>query len=270
MDKTFVPGKPSTLVVRVKIAASLPDDVLPQESDTEFNGFAIFILVSVVLLILGGGYFYFSNGSVEEERDSVLLISQNEISPPPVVAFLPSTPEEIPTDSQSNPLIPVTLDQEALVQEIVTEMSLADPVTEKPSAVIGEVIAPKPIPEVLPKSSPEPVANRSSVYVTRAQFTHGVQQREPIDLIDGIMPDESPAIANIFFFTELKNLKGQTIRHSWFHESTLISEIKFHVRGNRWRVNSSKRLNHTALGSWQVKVMNEEDEVLLAREFVYE
>ncbi len=268
MDNTFVPEKPSTLVVRVKIATPSSDDFLSQEPETEFNGIAIFILISVVLLIIGGGYFYFSSGSAEEKSDSALSISQNETLPSHILAPITITPAVI-TENQSTPILPETSDKEVLEKEITPEAPVSKP--EELFADVESIVAPEsePEPQVLPKSSSEP-ANLSSIYVTRAQFTRGIQEREPIDLIEGIVPAVSSAIAKIFFFTELKNLKGQVIRHVWFHENRQVSEIKFNVRGNRWRVNSSKRLNHAALGSWQVKVMNEGDDVLLVKGFLYE
>ena len=94
--------------------------------------------------------------------------------------------------------------------------------------------------------------------VTRAQFTTGVNQREPIDTLERIQAGTD----GVFFFTELTNLGGHTITHCWMYDGEIVAEISFQVGGERWRVWSSKRLLPEWEGVWTVRVLDTDGSVL--------
>ena len=280
MDQAFVPEKTSKLVIRVKMdTSSNPSVSTEHESDTEFNPVALAILAIALLLITGAGYYYFSSSNEVdipaefEVQNSVAEISEQPILAPPVI--------EKPEVAKVLPMVEA--------QPKVTEVEVLEP--------IAKVEVPEPVAKVIPKepvdvenvvvdTAPEksvevemiiekdsasviaPVVDFSA-NVKRAQFTNDINNREPTDLVEGIVPAKAEGLKRIYFFSELMQLKGQTIRHQWLHEGKLQSEIKFDVRGNRWRVNSSKRLNPAAMGNWQVKVVNEADDVLVSKDFEY-
>lgn len=120
------------------------------------------------------------------------------------------------------------------------------------------------IPE--PSSSAPQITNKVnthlSKHVARAHFSFEIKNREPVNIVQETIPLKLGGIEKINFFTELKNLKGQSIRHVWFLNDKLVTEIKFNVRGNRWRVYSSKLLDKSAVGTWKVKVINEAGDIM--------
>lgn len=103
-------------------------------------------------------------------------------------------------------------------------------------------------------------------YVARAQFTSAVVNREPVDEVMKLDAEAD----RIFFFTELRNLQGQTVTHRWEFEGQVLSEVEFAVGGPRWRVYSAKTLNPGEPGKWTVFVIDESGWPLHASMFEHE
>ena len=72
----------------------------------------------------------------------------------------------------------------------------------------------------------------------------------------------------LMLYTELRDLAGQTVSHRWQHEGRTVAVIPFEVKGNRWRVHSTKRLSAELKGSWQVIVVDGHGATLASRSFV--
>jgi hypothetical protein len=94
--------------------------------------------------------------------------------------------------------------------------------------------------------------------VTRAIFTSGIQSREPVDQLTEV----TSATDKVYFFTELKDLDGQTVKHRWLYNGQVVAEVSFPVGGAHWRVWSSKALQPDQLGTWTVEVVNGENKVM--------
>lgn len=134
---------------------------------------------------------------------------------------------------------------------------------EQPAAAPTEqTVAPAPA-EPAPTGTTATAATDGEV--ARAQFTTAVQNREPVDQL-AALPNNSE---NVYFFTELKGLEGQTVTHRWEHNGEVMAEVKFDVGGPRWRVFSSKRLDPSWLGEWKVTVVDANGGTLSANSFSY-
>jgi hypothetical protein len=94
--------------------------------------------------------------------------------------------------------------------------------------------------------------------VVRSVFTTEVKDREPVDKLNGTKSDAE----HIYFYTELRDMSGQTAIHRWEHNGKVAAEVKFNVRGPRWRVWSSKTFTPNAEGEWKVSVLNGAGEVI--------
>lgn len=92
--------------------------------------------------------------------------------------------------------------------------------------------------------------------VMRSIFTSDIKDREPTDKINNTSDEK------VFYFTELRDMNGQTATHRWEHDGKVISEMKFNVGGNRWRVWSSKNFLPQSSGDWKVSVLNGAGEVI--------
>jgi hypothetical protein len=103
--------------------------------------------------------------------------------------------------------------------------------------------------------------------VSRAMFTIGVDEREPVIMVDSI---DSGSYDSISFFTELNGLEGHNVTHQWTFNDEVMFEKTFEVRGDRWRVWTSKTLIPSWTGDWTVKVLDSDRTVLASKSFEYQ
>ena len=103
--------------------------------------------------------------------------------------------------------------------------------------------------------------------VSRAMFTIGVDNREPVIKVDSI---NSSSFNSISFFTELTDMDGQTVTHQWYFDGEIKYEKTFEVKGPRWRVWTSKTFIPEWTGTWTVDVVDSEGGVLDSRSFEYQ
>ncbi len=110
-----------------------------------------------------------------------------------------------------------------------------------------------------------PVAVRQSGHVGRSTFTTAIKNREPRDNVT-VLPNDHQ---KVFYFTELRNMTGQTVRHRWKYKGKVMAEVRFKVRGPRWRVYSSKWLEKHMVGNWQGSVIDSRGRTLSSATFRY-
>ncbi|MCP4333956.1 MAG: DUF2914 domain-containing protein [Gammaproteobacteria bacterium] len=103
--------------------------------------------------------------------------------------------------------------------------------------------------------------------VSRAVFTIGVDDREPVAIVDSI---DSSSHSSISFFTELSDMSGQTATHQWTYNDKVMFEKSFEVKSERWRVWTSKTLIPTWKGTWTVNVLDDDRAVLSSKSFEYQ
>lgn len=103
--------------------------------------------------------------------------------------------------------------------------------------------------------------------VSRASFTIGVEDREPVLSVDSISAESYDSIT---FFTELMGLEGHTITHQWMFGGKVMFEKTFEVNGARWRVWTSKTLLPSWTGTWTANVLDDDRSVLETKTFEYQ
>jgi len=94
--------------------------------------------------------------------------------------------------------------------------------------------------------------------ITRAVFSHGIDGYEPVDELISISVQNH----KVYFFTDQKNMKGETIIHRWEYKNTIKATVEFPITADRYRVHSSKVLLPNDTGEWQVVVTNQDGQVL--------
>lgn len=99
--------------------------------------------------------------------------------------------------------------------------------------------------------------------VARAIITSGISEREPVDELTSVGGD----VPLVYLFTDLRGMQGERVTHRWEHDGQVVSEVGFDVKGQRWRVWSSKTIPAGTTGAWKVHVVNSAGEVLTTREF---
>jgi hypothetical protein len=73
----------------------------------------------------------------------------------------------------------------------------------------------------------------------------------------------------VLFFTELRDMAGQSVKHRWTHKGEQVAEVSFDVGGPRWRVWSSKTMMPEWQGEWTVQVVDAAGEVVAEKGFSY-
>jgi hypothetical protein len=101
--------------------------------------------------------------------------------------------------------------------------------------------------------------------VARAIVTTGVADREPVNNLERVLAGNEKVI----FFTELRNMEGQTVKHRWSRGDESLAEVEFNVAGPRWRVWSSKNLMPEWAGEWKVEVIDGEGNVVSEKSFSF-
>lgn len=101
--------------------------------------------------------------------------------------------------------------------------------------------------------------------IARSAFTLAVVKREPKEAFTSLTTDHH----HVYYFTELKGMAGQHVRHRWLYDGQVMAEVTFEVGASRWRVWSSKTLLSEWTGSWKVEVVNDLDQVVWSEAFEY-
>ncbi|HQU16470.1 MAG: hypothetical protein B7Z66_05050 [Chromatiales bacterium 21-64-14] len=129
----------------------------------------------------------------------------------------------------------------------------AGPVTEaapvtKPAPAVEPAV---PVPAAPAGTTVAPEAAVTG-RVERAQFTTAIHDREPVDAIKRLTRDTG----RVYFFTDVRGMAGGMVIHRWIHNGAVVASVPFQIKGPRWRVWSSKRLQPQWAGTWKVEVVN--------------
>ncbi|MCF7502059.1 DUF2914 domain-containing protein [Pseudoalteromonas sp. L1] len=102
--------------------------------------------------------------------------------------------------------------------------------------------------------------------VSRAVLTTDVVDREPVNVLksDVKLLDISQSLS---FFSELKNMQGQTVRHVWYYQNQLLASIELAISSPRFRTYSTKNIMPEQVGDWRVEVIDTDGNLLAQKEF---
>lgn len=102
--------------------------------------------------------------------------------------------------------------------------------------------------------------------ISRAVLTRKVSKREPTNVFaaDIRLNQFEDALS---FFSELKNLQGQQVKHVWLYEGEVMAEISLDVTSPRYRTYSTKNIMTTQTGHWRVDVVDEQGNLIAQKEF---
>jgi hypothetical protein len=101
--------------------------------------------------------------------------------------------------------------------------------------------------------------------VIRALFTTAINDHEPAESMSELNSDTE----RVFLFTELRDMTGERVIHSWEYKGEVITEMHIDVEGPLWKGWSSKTLTPAMQGTWTVVVMNAAGEILAEKTLDY-
>jgi hypothetical protein len=248
-----------------------PEIVYEQVLDWKKIAAAALLLLSVLVLT---GYWLFAGNTDEKDPnaaipsgDPVISLPENTTLPEKSGAELGTTNDTPGTQSgelitaQKIPSEPVASRKAGAASKPV---AIPAKKPEPASAIDHPVITGKKIPKTAAQPKPEKTSDRAEVL--RAQLSHAITAREPVDSIDAVQlrPGESKSI---HFYVHLQNMSGKNIRIDWYYQNKPDSHLTLQVHNDNWRTHASKQLDHRRLGAWRVELMDESGNRLAARNF---
>lgn len=111
-----------------------------------------------------------------------------------------------------------------------------------------------------------PPISPTHIQVVRAVLAAGVREREPVGILDEVVPK---SMRRVYFFTEVKGAKGTTLIHRWRYGERVMAEIRLPIRSDDFRTWSSKRMSPAWAGRWWVEVVDENGQILERKGFRY-
>nr|WP_024592612.1 DUF2914 domain-containing protein [Pseudoalteromonas sp. TB13] len=102
--------------------------------------------------------------------------------------------------------------------------------------------------------------------ISRAVLTRKVSKREPTNVFAADIR-LSQFDEGVSFFSEIKNLQGQQVKHVWSFEGETMAEITLNVTSPRYRTYSTKNIMDTQTGHWRVDVVDEQGNLIAQKEF---
>lgn len=94
-------------------------------------------------------------------------------------------------------------------------------------------------------------------HVARSQLSFLVKNKEPQGQVNSPVRLGNNETVRIYYFTELKNMSGHTVYHVWGYNGKQVFKKAINVKGPRWRISTYKNLNDASIGSWQVKLLDD-------------
>lgn len=106
--------------------------------------------------------------------------------------------------------------------------------------------------------------NQSPLTVFRASICYNIVEHEPLDIGTTFTND----VNKLYCFSEIMGAKTDThIFHVWHYMGVERARVKLRVADTRWRTSSSKLIQAYETGSWEVQIVDSEDNVIKILKF---
>jgi hypothetical protein len=176
----------------------------------------------------------------------------------------------------------------ATEQQVSPELKVKEAEVITPGLPVQPII--ETVPTIKPKkdsnktkiqtASAEPVKNQSNKKiskehehfhsVSRSLLTYGINNKEPTGEIAGSLKVSGKKPTWIYYFTELKSMKGSRVYHEWLKNGSLVSRQSIVISGDTWRTSSRKLLSEPDKGKWTVRMVDENNRSLNEKTFKVE
>ncbi|MDD5577955.1 MAG: DUF2914 domain-containing protein [Methylobacter sp.] len=114
------------------------------------------------------------------------------------------------------------------------------------------------------KESLDSITNNN---VIRAVLAYKINKKEPKGEINSSVKVRKTQATPVYYFTELRKMKGQKLYHQWFRNNKLVFSQELIIYADRWRASSHKLLTYRDKGNWVVKLVNERKQLLNKKDF---
>jgi hypothetical protein len=101
--------------------------------------------------------------------------------------------------------------------------------------------------------------------IANATFTSAIADGAPVDFREAFLAT-TPVV---YFYAELLDLAGQTVKHRWSREGKPLQEVPIAVTRARQPAWSSLAMQPDWTGNWTVEVIDARGEVIGRKNFAY-
>ncbi len=106
--------------------------------------------------------------------------------------------------------------------------------------------------------------------VVRAQLTSKIDRNEPGNNIDLPIKISRKETIGIYYFAEIKGMKGKAVYHEWLLNDNPISRKKVNISADPWRTSSKQVISYTMNNDWKVRIVDESGKILTEKAFSLE
>ena len=248
----------------------MEDPELEMISEWNYKRIAYALIVLILLVILPAYYLSSQDNSDPEKTPPIAPIETQVVNQATVKQNKPAL-EPLSKSTTTEP-------EQEVVQAIYSAEGDNESVSAVPQAPAKEIISAETTAQITAKLPAENIAKQNAQeeqviesviqstdlnpYIARAQLAQGVNKLEPYGNIElPILVDTSKAYG-ITYFTEVINMQGDTVFHEWLKEGSSVYKRKINIRGNRWRISTSKLFPYNSTGQWQVRTITQEGDIL--------
>ncbi|WP_432740256.1 DUF2914 domain-containing protein [Methylobacter sp. G7] len=247
------------IVIQVKypISGKAAVDLAPKMI-TEWNIKRILLAASMLVLILVLLFYIINKGTQNIDPDNVAVIvnaTEKQLAPP--VEF-----NEVETKN-------LGISTQGIAENNLSAKSSKEP--NKNSQQVAEIPVKKIIKEQPNKKViKELESSKVNTNEVRAVLTYEINNKEPVGEIVKIINISKKKPIWVYYFTELKEMKGSKVYHEWLKDGVVDTRRALIISGNRWRTSSRKLFSDAEKGNWTVRLFDKNDRLLNEKNFKVE
>lgn len=106
--------------------------------------------------------------------------------------------------------------------------------------------------------------------VSRASLTYRIDNKNPAAEIVKVLDVSHKKPVWVYYFTELKAMKGKRVYHEWLKNGEVVSRKASVISGDSWGTSSRKLLSDSEQGNWTVRLVDEKGRLLNEKKFKVE
>ena len=140
------------------------------------------------------------------------------------------------------------------------------------ATISSPLVLPEPVsqnnvqPEIVDNVPAKPALDNAKAIV-RHLLTRDIERNEPVDTIKSPLKISKKETLWIYYFVELKGMRGKVVYHEWLLNRELVSHKKVNISSDSWRTASKQMITYTMNNDWQVRLVDESGNKLSEESF---
>ncbi len=99
--------------------------------------------------------------------------------------------------------------------------------------------------------------NNTAATITRDLLTTKIDRNEPVGQVELPLRIGKSEKLGLYYFAELKGMKGKVVFHEWLLNDNLVSRKKVNISADPWRTSSKQVIAYTMNNDWKVRLVDE-------------